>query len=120
MLTISRKIIDCPVFTNKIRFAGFLSQFSVRSFPFLEPFFHFSSFFSLFLIFDPHLPIMPSKCPFPTPERIWKTHLSYKSSSLLYLPRIQKYLLGLCIPYNARIAIIDILVKEKKNRQSIK
>lgn len=40
--------------------------------------------------------------------------MKYKESSLLYLPRIQKFLRAFTVPYNARIVIIDILVKEKK------
>ncbi|KAI9239057.1 MAG: hypothetical protein BYD32DRAFT_412269 [Podila humilis] len=54
---------------------------------------------------------------YPTPVRIWKTHLSYKNSSLLYLPRIQKYLQDFSIPYNIRIAIIDILIKSKETQR---
>ncbi|KAI9232112.1 MAG: hypothetical protein BYD32DRAFT_429170 [Podila humilis] len=36
---------------------------------------------------------------------------------LLYLPRIQKYLQDFPIPYNIRIAIIDILIKSKETQR---
>ncbi|KAI9240543.1 MAG: hypothetical protein BYD32DRAFT_449376 [Podila humilis] len=41
---------------------------------------------------------MPFNDTYPTPERIWKKHLSFKDSSLLYLPRIEKYLRNFSIP----------------------
>lgn len=120
-----------------------MSPLSVRLFPLLKlslpflatPRLHFSSFFATpdlrlsCFIATPHLthtyfhlthshtsydPIMPT---YPTPVRIWKTHLSYKNSSLLYLPRIQKYLQDFSIPYNIRIAIIDILIKSKETQR---
>ncbi|KAI9238940.1 MAG: hypothetical protein BYD32DRAFT_486137 [Podila humilis] len=57
---------------------------------------------------------------YPTPELIWRTHTSYKRSSHLYLPRIQQYLHDLSLPYNTRIAIIDILIKESEKYSAIK
>ena len=120
-----------------------MSPLSVRLFPLLKlatlflatPCLHLSSFFATprfrfsCFIATPHSthtyfhpthshtsydPIMPT---YPTPVRNWKTHLSYKNSSLLYLPRIQKYLQDFPIPYNIRIAIIDILIKSKETQR---
>ncbi|KAI9241636.1 MAG: hypothetical protein BYD32DRAFT_432890 [Podila humilis] len=86
-----------------------------RCFPRAFPFFA-----SLFTSPPPALvsltptPIIPVQHPYPTAERIWRAHVPYKRSSLLYLPRILQDLLDVSNPYTTRIAIIDILAKESQ------